>query len=524
VDDEVIPPDLASRTCIWFRDDDDFEEAVQTLVTALDTDLEWVRAHTRLLQRAKEWEDERRDRSFLLRGKDLKDAEALQAQEAEKKEKLTPLQQDYIQASRRATTRFRRLVLVTAAVFLIVAVLGLFGWWQRNVALTRELAGEAQLMSDQGGESLQPSVLLAAEAKNNLIGGASVEADEVMRDGIALLAQPVARLPHEARVNAVDYSPDGKYVATASDDATTKLWDANSGGVVAKLELDIGLSSVVFSPNGKYLATASADGDARVWEVPSGEEIRSFPHDAVVPGSGQPRLAFSPDNKLLATTDGVEKTAYVWDIASGKRVKRLELAGPGSLVAFAPGGKRLATASAATESSGNVAQVWNLDEKREVSRVKHDDFISGVTFSPDGKYLATSSNDRTARVWQIATGEEVSRVEHDEIVTALAFSPDGNRLATVSYDHTARVWDVQSGEEVARFEHDGTLSGLDFSPDGERLATTSGEIARVQPWQPEGLMQEACGRLTRNLSNGEWRQYVGGSYHKTCPELPVPEG
>src|SRR3712207_1350032 len=107
VDDEAVPSDLASHQYIFFRDSDAFDEAFQRLIEALNTDLEQVRAHTRLLVRAKEWDSERRDRSFLLRGKDLEVAETLQAQEAEKETKLTPLQEDYIRASRRAATRFK---------------------------------------------------------------------------------------------------------------------------------------------------------------------------------------------------------------------------------------------------------------------------------------------------------------------------------------------------------------------------------------------------------------------------------
>ena len=73
---------------------------------------------------------------------------------------------------------------------------------------------------------------------------------------------------------------------------------------------------------------------------------------------------------------------------------------------------------------------------------------------------------------------------------------------------------MESGEEVASFYHEWDVHGVAFSPDGN---------ARAQPWQPEGLMNEARASLTRNLSGGEWRQYVGGLYNETYPDLPVPE-
>jgi WD40 repeat protein len=149
-----------------------------------------------------------------------------------------------------------------------------------------------------------------------------------------------------------------------------------------------------------------------------------------------------------------------------------------------------------------------------------------VAFSPDGKYLALAGMDGTAVLWEIASESISAEMLHEAPVATLNFSPDSEYLATASYDHTARVWEVDSGEEVARLEHDDILHGVVFSrPDGNYLATASSDgTARVQPWQSEGLMDVACKRLTRNLTEEEWQQYVGGPYHKTCRNLPAPEG
>jgi WD40 repeat protein len=115
-------------------------------------------------------------------------------------------------------------------------------------------------------------------------------------------------------------------------------------------------------------------------------------------------------------------------------------------------------------------------------------------------------------------------MHHEAPVASLNFSPDGEYLATASYDYTARVWEVESGKEVARLEHNDILHSVVFRrPDGNYLVTASSDgTARVQPWQPDGLMKEACKCLTRNLSKWEWQQYVSGAYNKTCPDLPVP--
>jgi hypothetical protein len=137
VADEEVPPDLASHQYVYLREKDDFEESFERLLEALDTDMEWVRFHTRLLSGAKEWDNGGRDPSFLLRGKTLEEAERWQAKEAEKEPKLTSLQKEYILASRQAQTdlqrrqtqRQRRLLLATAFGLILVMVVGL-GLWQ----------------------------------------------------------------------------------------------------------------------------------------------------------------------------------------------------------------------------------------------------------------------------------------------------------------------------------------------------------------------------------------------------------
>ena len=104
-----------------------------------------------------------------------------------------------------------------------------------------------------------------------------------------------------------------------------------------------------------------------------------------------------------------------------------------------------------------------------------------MAFSPDGTRVATGSDDGSARVFDAATGAEMSRLDHDGWVRAVAFSPDGTRVATGSSDRSARVWCVDHGQ----------------------------------------LIEQAVGRLTRNLTRQEWRRYFRDEpYRKTRADLP----
>src|SRR6266568_7540618 len=91
---------------------------------------------------------------------------------------------------------------------------------------------------------------------------------------ISAVAQVRAALKgHTLAVASVDYSPDGRYLATGSYDRTAKIWDAATGTEVATLRNHQGtVEAVRFSPDGRILATGSYDGTVRLWDWVSGQE------------------------------------------------------------------------------------------------------------------------------------------------------------------------------------------------------------------------------------------------------------
>src|SRR5437762_11590680 len=123
VNADNVPEPLAKLNWIFCRESDDFEKATDILISALDTDLKWVHAHTRLLTRAIEWNANGKNNSFVLRGDDLRSAEQWLAEAGAQKERQpTALQTEYIIASRKAAARRQRITLGSVATAAVVAL------------------------------------------------------------------------------------------------------------------------------------------------------------------------------------------------------------------------------------------------------------------------------------------------------------------------------------------------------------------------------------------------------------------
>ncbi len=329
-------------------------------------------------------------------------------------------------------------------------------------------------------------------------------------------------LSHQGSVRAVVFSPDGNTLASGSDNIsianysktnfTVRLWKVATGKEFRRLPLESGATAIDFSPDGKSLASAIGTL-VRLWEVATGKELRRWSHGDTVKAVG-----FSPDGKTLAI-GSLDNTVRLWEVATGKEFRRLSHERGVTALNFSPDGESLASGS-----WDNTVRLWEVATGRELHRMLHEHIVHSVSFSPDGQTLASGSGDNTVRLWEVASGKELHRLPHKETVWAVSFSsPDGKTLASGSSDTTVRLWDLVTGKEFQRISHEDDVNAVSFSPDGKILTTGSDDgTVRLWLWRPDDLMAAVCERSTRNLSWNEWRLYFEDlPYAKTCPHLPV---
>lgn len=247
---------------------------------------------------------------------------------------------------------------------------------------------------------------------------------------------------------------DEKIIITDDHRGALHAWDAATGKKLYTVEDEDKeeITRFAVSPDG-ILATGNFDGTIHLRDVKTGKSSKSWQEDS----RSIAALVFSPDGKVLASTDFSGNKIYLWNSKNGKQIREIEAKriegylpgflvggdvweGPNSL-AFSPDGRLLAS----THHDGSV-RLWDMKEEKEcIPLLGHQGWSTSVAFSPSGKVLASSGSDDII-LWEMATGKVIRRLTgHRADIGSLSFSRDGKFLISASDDATGLVWDIWEG-------------------------------------------------------------------------------
>ncbi|HEU5472703.1 MAG TPA: helix-turn-helix domain-containing protein [Actinophytocola sp.] len=509
----------------------------------IDADRAGLRIHGQLAQDAKTWREADRDVSALYRGGRLITTQEW-ATDPDHRRDLNPLEREFLDASihqqdteqraqRRRTRQLRRLVAALTALVLIAAGLTTYVFRQRATAITerdmaisRQVAGEANRLRDHD-VALAKQLAVAAyaisptpEARGSLLDAtANTSATRIVGPEGAMQALAVTpngqlmatggtdktvrlwRLGHRSRatplgtpltgptetVFTASFSPDAHLLAAAGGDRTVRLWNITNPTAPVPLNplpaAGNTIYSIAFSPDGRMLAAGSADNQIHLWNLTNPTVPVSMGSLSGFTDYVQ-TVGFSTDGATLAA-GSADGTVRLWDTSSGIRAEPLgaALTGPARKVfsvAFSPDGHTLAAGSA----DKNV-YLWNI-ARRDAPKPLGDpltgatSWINAIAFSPDGQTLAAGSSDASVRLWDLATRTTSLKLPHPSPVTALSYTTDGMTLATGATDGVARLWTIP-GPIIT--DSADTIFNAIFGPDGKTLITGSGATdAKFRLW------------------------------------------
>ena len=508
-----VPESLVRLNWIFARENEPLPLALDRFIEALTTDLPLLRTHARLLVRAREWEANGRNASFLLRGADLETALGWLTAVSVNGPMPTELHRDYLvnsqQAQREQSEQWRRLY---------------------EEALARDLASRSQLLVDQRGTALPLAALLAIEAARR---SPSLQTDQALRKVLRLMpavqkvtplgaeyhtaAQAAGRMVtvHGSRlevwaldrhecIRSIDagaalrtaglslmpfvLSADGALVAAIAGDLDVRVWQVDDGSLRLEHRCDTTVRGLAFSQEGDRLAVTLDRPASMMLHLAEGQPPATLEH-----GSVMQNVAWRPGaTEMIFWGD---ENAEVWDPV-GMRCKSImslgHAGGPMTQFHYSPRGTYLA----ALQTSIFQLNLFHVDERRLVfSEKRHVD----LAFHPEEKAFAIASPEWDVTVYDLPSTCRRFRMMHDNSAARVGFNGDGTRLWSRSRDGTTRIWDVErEGAEVARYV-DGSRSphSILFSRDGWSLHRVFDD--RLETGETRGFV--------------EWRRYT--------PESPV---
>ena len=235
------------------------------------------------------------------------------------------------------------------------------------------------------------------------------------------------------------------------------------------------LSSIAFSPNGEKIVSGGKDDTITIWDLETGKEIKKMLNPAPTNA-----VAFSPQGDKIVS-GGSDNLLRVWDVETGQEIKRYEgHSNYVNSVSFSPQGNKLGSGS-----DDKTIRIWDVKTGVELFKIEgHSDPVYSVAFSPKGDQIVSGSSDKSVRIWSVETGKELKNFVGDlKWATSVAFSPNGNKLVGACFMGNIMIWDLQT-DEKSEINEGGSLSSVAFSPNGDYIVTGSYEN-KVTIWDVE---------------------------------------
>jgi WD40 repeat protein len=366
---------------------------------------------------------------------------------------------------------------------------------------------------------------------------------------------------HNFKITSLAFSPDVKQLVTGDNDGNIIVWNidtlkkhhlsrnkapielvaGNNDGNIIEWNIDTlkkhhlsrnkaPIVCIAFSFDSEKLITATVN-TITIWKrindyFVKKQEIKH--DDMLINVIFEPKIQFwllrwfqwFKKNKLLAISENGR--VKIWKNSQNNNVSNIKF-------------ESLKVASFSFNSISNLllagttektVKIWQVAKRKLLTEFKgHSDNINSIAFSPNGKWLASGSDDNTVRIWDMERKELRKKLSgHDKRVNHVIFSDNSQILATIGDNKQVKLWNINSQTPKIVFKGNEIGTSIAFSSDNKQLAIGGiNGTTRLWIFEPQNWLEKACNEVRRNLTQEEWKRFIGDTmpYQKTCPEFPA---